>query len=112
VRGESLPDNKPDAFAVRFHLHPSVKASRLTDGHSVVLMLQNRQVWSFTAYEDRVDIEESVYLAASDGPRRTVQIVVYGHARKSARVHWTFAQVERAVSSSRSDAEMEPELPL
>jgi uncharacterized heparinase superfamily protein len=112
VRGESLPANKPDAFAVRFHLHPSVKASRLTDGHSVVLMLQNRQVWSFTAYEDRVDIEESVYLAATDGPRRTVQIVVYGHARKSSRVHWTFAQVERAASSTRSDAEMEPELPL
>jgi uncharacterized heparinase superfamily protein len=112
VHGESLPTNKPDAFAIRFHLHPAVKASRLSDGHSVMLMLPNRQVWSFTAYEDRVEVEESVYLAAADGPRRTVQIVVYGHARKTAGVHWTFAHMERSDSSSRPDAEMEPELPL
>jgi len=112
VRGHKLPANKPDDFAIRFHLYPAVKASRLTDGHSVMLMLPNRQVWSFTAYEDRVEVEESVYLSATDGPRRTVQIVVYGQARKTPRVQWTFAQMERAESSSSRDAEMEPELPL
>jgi uncharacterized heparinase superfamily protein len=112
ARGNVLPRNKPDDFAIRFHLHPAVKASRLTDGHSVMLMLPNRQVWSFTAYEDRVEVEESVYLAATDGPRRTVQIVVYGQARKTPRVQWTFAQMERAESNSSRDVEMEPELPL
>src|SRR5712691_11401774 len=112
AHGESLPAAKPDAFAIRFHLHPAVKASRLSDGHGVMLMLPNRQVWTFTAYEDRVELEESVYLAASDGARRTVQIVIYGEARKLARVHWTFAQVERPEAGSRRDAEMEPELPL
>jgi uncharacterized heparinase superfamily protein len=112
TRGESLPGNKPDEYAIRFHLHPTVKASRLTDGHSVMLMLQNRQMWSFTAYEDRVEVEESVYLAASDGARRAMQIVVYGRARTSAGVHWTFVQRERTETSSRPDAEMEPELPL
>jgi len=112
VRGRRLPENKPDDFAIRFHLHPAVKASRLTDGHSVMLMLPNRQVWSFTAYEDRVEVEESVYLSATDGPRRTVQIVVYGQARKTPRVQWTFAQMERAESNFSRDAEMEPELPL
>ena len=72
ARGESLPSNKPDEFAIRFHLHPSVKASRLTDGHGVMLMLPNRQVWTFTAYEDRVALEESVYLAGlrRAAPRR------------------------------------------
>jgi uncharacterized heparinase superfamily protein len=111
-RGESLPSNKPDAYAIRFHLHPAIKASRLTDGHSVMLLLPNRQVWSFTAYEDRVEVEESVYLAAADGPRRAVQIVVYGHARATPRIHWTFAHMERSEQSARRDAEMEPELPL
>jgi len=111
-QSESLPSNRPDAFAIRFHLHPAVKASRLTDGHSVMLMLPNRQVWSFTAYENRVEVEESVYLAARDGPRRTVQIVVYGHARKTASVRWTFAHMERDEPNSHRDAEMEPELPL
>src|SRR5215510_7834149 len=112
ARSDGLPPGKPDAFAIRFHLHPAVKASRLTDGHSVMLMLPNRQVWSFTAYEDRVEVEESVYLAAADGPRRTVQIVVYGQARKTASVRWTFAHMERDEPNSHRDAEMEPELPL
>ena len=57
-------------------------------------------------------MEESVYLAATDGPRRTVQIVVYGQARKTASVHWTFAHMERDEPNARRDAEMEPELPL
>src|SRR5262249_51116873 len=75
----------------RFHLHPSVKANRLSDGHSAMLAMPNKEVWTFTAYEDRVDIEESVYLAGPDGPRRTVQLVIYGRARNVMRVQWTFA---------------------
>jgi len=45
---------------LRFHLHPAVKANKLTDGHGAMLMLPNRDVWTFNAYEDRVEIEESV----------------------------------------------------
>jgi len=80
-----------DNFAVRFHLHPMIKANRLTDSHGAMLLLPNKDVWSFNAYEDRVEIEESVYLAGNQGPRRTTQIVIYGHARKIARVQWTFS---------------------
>jgi uncharacterized heparinase superfamily protein len=80
-----------DNFAVRFHLHPSIKANRLTDSHGAMLLLPNKDVWSFNAYEDRVEIEESFYLAGTQGPRRTTQIVIYGHARKIARVQWTFS---------------------
>ncbi len=54
--GDTLPSSGQDEFAVRFHLHPSVKANRLTDGHGVMLMMPNREVWTFSAYEDRVDI--------------------------------------------------------
>ena len=43
-----------------------------------------REVWTFNAYEERVELEESVYLAGPDGPRRTVQIVIHGHARDDA----------------------------
>jgi uncharacterized heparinase superfamily protein len=80
-----------DQFAIRFHLHPSVKATRLADGRSAMLLMANKEVWNFTAYEDHVDIEESVYLAGPDGPRRTSQIVIYGRARKVMRVQWTFS---------------------
>ncbi|HEY6259039.1 MAG TPA: heparinase II/III family protein, partial [Xanthobacteraceae bacterium] len=80
-----------DEFAIRFHLHPSVKANRLSDAHGAMLVMANKEVWTFTAYEDRIDLEESVYLAGNDGPRRTVQLVIHGRACNVVRVQWTFA---------------------
>jgi uncharacterized heparinase superfamily protein len=112
AHGKNLPRSKPDEFAIRFHLHPSVKASRLTDAHGVMLMLPNRQAWTFTAQEAPVELEESIYLAAPDGPRRTTQIVIHGHARQSPLVRWILAPAERASSASRRQAAKEPELPL
>ena len=84
----------PDEFAVRFHLHPTIKANRLTDGHGVMLMLPNHDVWTFNAYEDRVEIEESVYLAGPDGPRRAAaDRDLRPRPQELPRVHWSFAHV-------------------
>ena len=77
-------------FAVRFHLHPAIKASRLADGRGVILLLPDREVWTFATLADAVELEESVFLAGSDGPRRTVQIVIYGRAGEQRQVHWSF----------------------
>ena len=107
-----MPDNGSDEFAVRFHLHPSVKANRLTDGHGVMLLMPDREVWTFNASEEQVEIEESVYLAGADGPRRTVQIVIYGRARKGPTVRWAFVHMTRATSGERMLQEHQPELPL
>jgi uncharacterized heparinase superfamily protein len=71
---------------VRFHLHPSVKANRLSDGHGVMLLMPDRRVWTFDANDEQVEIEESVFLAGTDGPRRTVQIVIYGRATKNPTI--------------------------
>ena len=102
--GDMIPQNMPDEFAVRFHLHPAIKANKLTDGHGAMLMLPNREVWTFNAYEDRVELEESVYLSGTDGPRRAVQIVIYGRARKVPRVHWTFAHQSSPAAGGRPRA--------
>ncbi len=113
AKGDTVPAGR-DQFALRFHLHPSIRANRLADGHSAMLLMPNKDVWTFNGYEDRIDIEESVYLAGPDGPRRSLQIVVYGRARKVMRVQWTFsvssgAGVGAGARRSRGD---EPELPL
>jgi uncharacterized heparinase superfamily protein len=112
TQGEIIPQHVPDEFAVRFHLHPAIKANKLTDGHGALLMLPNRDVWTFNAYEDRIELEESVYLSGTDGPRRAVQIVIYGRARKVPRVHWTFAHQTSSASGGVRRRTEEPELPL
>jgi uncharacterized heparinase superfamily protein len=112
ARGQSVPAGR-DQFALRFHLHPAVRANRLADGHSAMLLMPNKEVWTFSAYEDRVDVEESVYLAGPDGPRRTVQIVIYGRARKVGRVQWTFAaNASPGVVGARRARAEDPQLPL
>lgn len=119
VHGDGLRPGTPDEFAVRFHLHPSVKANRLSDGHGVMLVLPNREVWTFDGHTDQVELEESVFLAGLDGPRRTVQIVIYGQARRVPRVLWTFAHTStgqntqrRVEPAGRKPTSDEPELPL
>lgn len=91
ARGEALPPKLPDEFAVRFHLHPAIRATRVQDGHGVMLTLPTKEVWSFQSHEDRVDIEESVFLGGRTGPLRTIQLVIHGRARKAPRIEWTFA---------------------
>src|SRR6266536_2879669 len=113
AHGELVPADR-DQFAVRFHLHPAVKANRLSDGHGAMLAMPNKEVWTFTAYGDRVEVEESVYLAGPDGPRRTVQLVIYGRARNVPRVRWTFAAhaAQAGSGAPRRGRDDEPRLPL
>ena len=112
VDSDLLPEGVPDEFAVRFHLHPAIKANKLTDGRGVMLMLPDREVWTFNAHEDRVELEESVFLSGPDGPRRTVQMVIYGRARKVPRVHWSFTYVTPASGGKARGRDESPELPL
>jgi uncharacterized heparinase superfamily protein len=114
--GVQIPSTQ-DRYTVRFHLHPSIKASRLTDGQGVLLMTPNREVWTFSAGEGRVQLEDSVYLSANEGPRRTAQIVIHGEARSAPRVTWRFAQSTPAAaptstSTPRRVREKVPRLPL
>src|SRR5262249_47152350 len=109
--GNDVPKNVPDQFAIRFHLHFAVKASRRTDGNSVLLVLPSKETWLFTAQNMRVELADSVFLSATDGPRRTSQIVVAGRARTSPRVIWTFVHTS-VTQADRRDGYSGPELPL
>ena len=95
ANGEALPPDTEDHFAVRFHLHPGTRANPFPNGRGVMLMLQNRDVWHLMAHDDIVAVEESVYLAGQDGPRRTTQVVIYGQARTAPRVQWTLIHVRQ-----------------
>ncbi|HEU5018315.1 MAG TPA: heparinase II/III family protein [Pseudolabrys sp.] len=110
--GGGIPTRVPDEFAVRFHLHPAVKASRLSDGYGIILVLPNREMWSFNTYGDTVQLEESVFLSGSDGPRRTAQIVIYGHARSRDKVRWCLRHTPPQPGGPRTNPAVEPELPL
>jgi uncharacterized heparinase superfamily protein len=111
--GARIRGNETD-FAVRFHLHPAVKASRLSDARGVMLVLPNRDVWTFEALDDKVDLEDSVFLAGNDGPRRTAQIVIRQDSRTAPSIRWSFVRstTSPSATTARRNARREPELPL
>ena len=74
---------------------PSVKASRLSDARGVMLVLPNRDVWTFEALDDKVELEDSVFLAGNDGPRRTAQIVIRQDSRHASSIRWSFVRSTR-----------------
>jgi uncharacterized heparinase superfamily protein len=112
ANGRAFPEGVGDEFAIRFHLHPAIKANRLSDSRGVILLLPDREVWTFATLGDAVEIEESVFLAGPDGPRRAVQIVLYGHARQTSAVRWSFRHTPPAAPGARPGPADEPELPL
>jgi uncharacterized heparinase superfamily protein len=107
-----LPNTALDEFALRFHLHPGVRATPYPDGRGAMLVLPNKDVWNFSSHEDRVELEESVYLGGLEGPRRTLQIVITGQAREVGRVHWTLSHVPQPGTGRRGPRGEEPDLPL
>jgi uncharacterized heparinase superfamily protein len=121
LRGEDvfLPVDAMDAraldpeFRIRFHLHPSVKATLSRDGASIMMVLPNKTGWKFSARGGQLCLESSLYLPDVRAPRPTQQIVIYGIAGRPDRVQWAFKRIHKAtnrpVTSCRDDA---PELPL
>ncbi|MBX3512495.1 MAG: heparinase II/III family protein [Xanthobacteraceae bacterium] len=110
-RSRDFPPDLADDYVIRFHLHPSVKASRVNDGRTVLLILPGRESWLFTAPNMHVELEESVFLSSSEGPRRTNQIVIADNARTIARVIWTFARADTP-EPTRRDPGDDLQLPI
>lgn len=80
-----------DRFAIRFHLHPAIRANR-TSGGDILLVAPDGEAWVFTTPLIDPEIAESVYLSDVHGRRRTAQIVVEGRASVTPEVSWTLAR--------------------
>jgi uncharacterized heparinase superfamily protein len=82
----------PRPFAVRFHIHPDVRMSRL-EGGGVLLKLPNGEGWRFRAGGGELTVEESVYLGGQV-VRRGEQLVIGGTMRDGpAEIAWVFEQI-------------------
>ncbi len=78
LRGEDQLTGLPGAaFAVRFHLHPSVQASLAHDGSAALLRLPSGIVWRLRAAGAETSLGESIYLGSGEA-RKTQQVVLSG----------------------------------
>lgn len=93
------------SYALRFHLHPGVRASRVQDGRAVLLILPNRVGWLFTAEDREVELEESIFLASPEGPRRTEQMVIRGTVGDSPEIRWRLERSGPGARRGREDGQ-------
>lgn len=109
--GTAEPDGPDTGFAIRFHLHPAVRASLDRKGNAVMLQLANREAWAFTIRGGGLALEESVFLAG-ESPRASQQIVIRGIAGRPERVNWAFKKLDRPSRPAPGDSAAAPRLPF
>jgi uncharacterized heparinase superfamily protein len=103
LRGEDLftgPEGRPvmvpdRRFIVRFHLHPSVKATLAQSGQAVLMRLPSGRGWRLRASGAGIGLAESIYLGEEGRQRRTEQIVLVGQIPlEGAAVKWALTRME------------------
>jgi len=131
LEGEDLltavPDRQADdappagkiGFALRFHLHPSVRAELANDAKSALLVLPNREGWRLVTRTGLLRVEESVFLATMSGRNRSQQIVLTGNYDGAAdmKLIWRLEQnakprVRKRARTGADAGETGHELPL
>jgi uncharacterized heparinase superfamily protein len=83
-------------FALRFHLHPSLRASLSEDRKTAYLLLPNRSAWEFQAAGLPLQLDESVFFASPEGMRRTQQLVVASTTGTQASIAWSLMKTRKS----------------
>ena len=98
------------AYAIRFHLHPSVRASLGTDGQSAVLTLKNGDTWKISSNAPETKIEESFFLADARGPQATSQVVLAGFVGEASevRIVWNIERMSSGDGGQKADKDAAP----
>jgi uncharacterized heparinase superfamily protein len=95
---------------IRFHLAPGIKASRVQGGRMVMLVLPNREAWQFEVDLGQAQLEDSVFFSATNGTRRTEQIVLAVRTAETPNLRWRFVRLARPLESAARESEKTPEL--
>ena len=93
VNGGKAPTHMTkDDCAIRFHLHPAVKANIDAESGAIIVQVNENQFWTFTSDSGNVALEESVFFASTARPIPTSQIVINLALSQSNQVNWKFQQ--------------------
>ncbi|MGH7211556.1 MAG: heparinase II/III family protein, partial [Acetobacteraceae bacterium] len=93
LRGEDTVEAaNPQPYTIRFHLHPTVKATLQQDGEAALLRLAGGGGWRLRADGARMSLEESIYLGGAE-VRRSEQVVLTGSQDGPQHVKWAISKV-------------------
>lgn len=87
-----------DMVAIRFHLHPSIKASISSNGETCLLETSNGERWRFDCPGFKLELTESIFFAALPRPRPTWQIVIETKVYDHPEINWALQKIQDAES--------------
>jgi uncharacterized heparinase superfamily protein len=87
---------KDAPYALRFHLHPAVRASLSEDRRTAYLMPPGRSAWEFQASGLPLLLDESIFFASPEGSRRTSQIVVAAATGAQPSIAWSLRKTRKS----------------
>ena len=88
---------RPVDLAIRFHLHPSVKARKISDEPIFLLVCADHETWEFKSELASVQLAESICLSGPGTLRPAQQIVLSASMDPASKGEGTFRTVWRLV---------------
>ena len=109
LRGEDRVTGLPGAaYAVRFHLHPSVQASLAHDTSAALLRCPSGSVWRLRVAGAEMSLGESIYLGSGEA-RKTQQLVLSGTVPAGgATVRWAIRREPKKPLAEQRAEEKSP----
>lgn len=83
-----------DKVALRFHLHPDIKASLSANGETCLLETREGEQWRFDCPGFQVELTESIFFASLPAPKSTWQIVINTKAYDNPEINWALQKIQ------------------
>ena len=85
--------SKKILFNIRFHLMPDSQSSLTNSKKKVIIKTKNNNTWVFEA-ENKLEIDESIYINLNDKIQQSRQIVINGFVEDSIKViNWSIKEL-------------------
>lgn len=88
-----------DKLALRFHLHPDIKASLSANGETCLMETREGEQWRFDCPGFKVELAESIFFAGLPAPKPTWQIVIHTKAYDNPEINWALQKIQAKETS-------------
>ena len=83
-----------DNVALRFHLHPDIKASLSSTAETCLLETREGEQWRFDCPDFKLELVESIFFAGLPVPKSTWQIVINVKAYDNPELNWALQKIQ------------------
>ncbi len=90
------------AIVLRFHLPPTISASPLSSGHSILIATSDNDAWTFSCVDGAISLEESIQFSGPGLPRKSEQIVVTAAPGQTHEIRWVLIRRNKKTSNARN----------